>query len=273
MLKSLSVGGLILAAGKGTRMKSPVPKVLHPVAGKPMISHVVDSLRRSGVSDICAVISQDAQFWDQYLRDNPTLSVCLQKDRNGTAGAVGSASACFAKASPVPYAPSESLGSRVYTGDHLIICAGDTPALDSQELSKFIQYCLDQSCDIGVLGMTVDEPYGYGRLIVDDQNQLLSIIEEKDANESQKSIRICNSGIIFAKIDVLFPLLRLLSAENSQNEYYLTDVIGVAHKQNFRVLAYLADHWQNFLGVNTPEQLQSIEKLIESKNRASSSHC
>ena len=259
------VAGLILAAGQGTRMKSPIPKVLHKVAGDPMIHHVTKSLQAAGIRHICAVIGEDNGAFTAYLREQPTLRVCVQKIRNGTAGAVAAASDCFIQGKQIPWAPSFLLRGQPLEHEFVLICAGDTPALDSNDLKDFIKSCLSASVDIGVLGMDIPNPYGYGRLITETGSRLRplrAIVEERDAGPSEREVTICNSGVILARTSVLFALLPEVNNNNAQKEYYLTNIIALARQQRYRVLAFISQNWQNFLGVNTPEQLSQVGRFM-----------
>ncbi|MCB9228364.1 MAG: NTP transferase domain-containing protein [Deltaproteobacteria bacterium] len=260
----VDVVALILAAGRGTRMKSDMPKVLHPVAGKAMVEHVVDRLHKSGIQDICMVISADLEPWQEFLCAHPEIRVCIQKVRNGTAGAVGSAAGCLGQASDISYASHSLVQGEAFRHEFVLICAGDTPALESSDLQQFVRFCSTRSADVGVLGMEVPDPYGYGRLLTEKDGSLIAIVEEKEADDEQRRIRLCNSGVIYARVKTLFHLLEDLSACNQQEEYYLTDIVARAHEQGYCALAFRTRNWQNFQGVNTPDQLSRVEQFLHS---------
>lgn len=255
------VAGIILAAGKGTRMKSSLPKVLHPLAGRPMLTWVVDSMRATGVDSICLVLSEDIQDFDPYLKKNPDLRVAIQKNRQGTGDAVASTAWSFAKVKPAPYAAGRAHQGTPIDCDHVLISAGDTPALHPSSLQAFIDTCRDQKTQLGVLGMRIPDPFGYGRMVLDG-TKLRAIIEEKDADQPTRRIDVVNTGIIFAERELLFDLLADLKPNNSQQEYYLTDCVKLAWQRGITVNAHVTDRWQEFLGINDRSQLANVEAVL-----------
>jgi len=260
-----TIGAIVLAAGKGTRMKSTLPKVLHAVGGKPMVEHVLGALVGAGVSDICLVLSEEWQQFQPVLSQWPHARVCIQKDRLGTGHAVATAAAAFSKGSLAPYAPSTLIKGSPSVADHILICTGDTPALRSETLKEFIQTSMNSTCSIAVAGMRVPEPKGYGRLIQDTSGALTRIVEENDADEATKNINLCNTGVIFARTDLLFDLLKGVKNQNAKHEYYLTDMFEIARQQGHQTLVFEASPWQDFSGINDPSQLAQVQTWMQER--------
>ncbi len=261
---SRSVAGIVLAAGKGTRMKSAVPKVLHPIAGKPMLGWVLDAMRGSGIGASCLVLSEDLVGFDEFLAKDPDLAVALQINRQGTGDAVAAASYCFAETTPAPYAAGKAHRQRrgkPIDATHVLISAGDTPALDAGSLAGFIDACVDAGAQLGVLGMRVPDPRGYGRMILDG-SKLRAIVEDRDADPSTRRIDVCNTGIIFGEKNLIFELIRELKPNNSQKEYYLTDCVKHAWQRGLPTHAHVSDKWQEFAGINDRAQLAAVEAVL-----------
>ena len=256
-----SVAGIILAAGKGTRMKSALPKVLHPLAGLPMLEWVVEALRSAGIGPLCLVLSEDTQGFDAYLAANKDLSVAIQKNRQGTGDAVAAAAWSFNGVKPAPYAAGHVLQGTPIDARHVLISAGDTPALGAAALNAFVDQALDAKAPISVLGMKIPEPFGYGRMVLDG-SKLRAIIEEKDADASTRRIDVVNTGIILAEKELLFDLLAELKPNNSQNEYYLTDCVKLAWQRGLQVHAHVSEAWTEFLGINDRAQLSRVEAVL-----------
>lgn len=265
---------IVLAAGKGTRMKSDLPKVLHRVAGLPMLDWVVRSLKAAGVDQQVIIVSPamakaivasnaagKSGDWQRF----GSAVFCCQNTARGTGDAVASAWPAFEGVVKPPYVDADLIqggaDSRLSAQD-LIICAGDTPALSGEALRGFIASCRDNGAAMGVLAMRVPDPAGYGRIVTDDGGNLVAIVEDRDATAEQKKINCCNSGVIFAKASVLFELLASLGADNSQGEYYLTDCLGMAVQQGLRVLVHEGMDHHDFAGVNDRSQLAEVEKTL-----------
>lgn len=264
MQESSQVAAIILAAGKGTRMESSLPKVLHKLAGKPLLEHVLHAAYQAGITYCCAVLPEDLQPFRALMEQFPDLSICCQQSKNGTAGAVGVAGHCFQGQTPPSYSEGHYICGPQIKSEYCIILYGDTPNIDYHVLRSFIQNGIDTCSDFQVLGMKVPQPKGYGRLLLQGK-QLLEIVEEKDATPDVRIIQNCNSGIILAKTSVLFEVLKKIDNGNSQNEYYLTDCIKLARSMDLKVSAFISEDWQNFVGVNTKQQLHELEQLMVMK--------
>jgi bifunctional UDP-N-acetylglucosamine pyrophosphorylase/glucosamine-1-phosphate N-acetyltransferase len=254
------VAGIVLAAGKGTRMRSARPKVLHTVLGRPMVGWVLDSLAKAGIKQSVMVISSDQAPFEDFLQQYPDLALAVQRRQKGTADAVASAYGLFADGSSgISYVEGSILRGSFLDATHVLICAGDTPALDGEELARFIRS--HATSDVAILGMEPEDPNGYGRLVIVD-GALTGIIEEKDADPDTKKIRLVNSGVVLARRDILFKLLAQVTPNNAQGEYYLTDVVKLAHQQSYVTTAYVAREARQFAGVNDRQQLASIEEWM-----------
>ena len=192
---------IVLAAGEGTRMKSNLPKVLHQVAGLPLVSHVVTAVQGTGKSDIALVVGRGADDVRAAVEKNAgPVSAFEQKERLGTAHAV--------------LAAREAI-ERGY--DDLLIVFGDTPLIEAQSLQKARER-LAESADVVVIGFRPDDPHGYGRLIEKD-DKLVAIIEEKEATEEQKQIGFCNGGLMAVRGQHALTLLDAVGNDNAKGEY------------------------------------------------------
>lgn len=261
--KQESIAGVILAAGKGKRMQSTLPKVLHSIAGKAMLEHVVDNLQEVPISQQCLVLGNQLEAFDHFLAKHPNLNLCIQHELNGTGGAVAATAASFIGVEHSSFASSHLERGKAFEAEYILICTGDCPAIQASLLKDFIDFSLNKKWDLSVLGMKVHNPYGYGRLVTDQQQKLLKIVEEKDANEKEKKITACNSGVVFGKTKLIFSLLKELKPQNKQGEYYLTDCFEHALQQGMQVGTYLCDDWQSLQGVNTPEQLSKLAQYMQ----------
>lgn len=255
---------VVLGAGKGTRMKSVLPKVLHPLAGKPMIQRVVNTLRQLGIQHVCVVLSKDTAAFGEFI-DRNELVVTIQDNQQGTADGVASASPAFVGATPAPYNKSSLHQGTPFDAENVLVCYGDTPLVCPDVLGRFIGEFTEQNQQLSVLGITLSDPTGYGRLILGQEDQLDSIVEHKDASDEQKKINLCNSGIILAKKGLLFELLAKVTDDNAQKEYYLTDVVGLAADQGVKAHVFATDQSGSFDGINDKHQLARLEQRLVDK--------
>ncbi len=234
-----SRAAVILAAGQGTRMKSPTPKVLHKVAGRTLVDHAIDTALDLGCERIVVVVgAHSPQVGAHVVKRLGEGSTALQDPPLGTGHAVLAAKHALAG----------------FTGQ-VVIMAADTPLMDAAA----IQPLLDLSADVAVLGFEAADPFGYGRLIIDD-GQLLAIVEEKEATSAQKAVTACNSGVISAPSGLLFDLLAKVTNTNAKGEYYLTDIIGLANGAGLTVRAAFAPE-EAMMGINSQGQLAEAEAV------------
>ena len=191
---------LILAAGKGTRMKSGVPKVLHPVAGRPMISYVVDAVRSGGFRDVVIVVGHESEEVRKVVQE-PGIKFALQEPQLGTGHAVAAARDLFTG----------------FSGDILILC-GDIPLLQSTTIKEFIRSHQNNSSSLTVMTTYPEKSAGYGRIVRTEDGGVAAIVEERDADEAEKAIKEINTGVFLAKADLLYSLVGKLKTDNSQAE-------------------------------------------------------
>jgi bifunctional UDP-N-acetylglucosamine pyrophosphorylase / glucosamine-1-phosphate N-acetyltransferase len=241
---------IVLAAGKGKRMKSAKPKVMHKIAGTPMLAHVLRAVRAAGIDKIAVVTAPGMEEVAEFARGiEPSVEIFVQEDQLGTAHAVLAAEDIFESAS----------------GDVLVLF-GDTPLLTPATI-KGVGDALSAGADLAVIGFEATDPRGYGRLILDEHGAVSAIREEKDANEAERDIRLCNSGIIGFCAETLRRLLPRIGKQNASGEYYLTDAVGLAYAsgQASRVLRCAADE---VIGVNAKSDLALAESAMQSRLRA-----
>ena len=239
---------VILAAGKGVRMKSDLPKVLHRLCGKTLISHVVEHVRQSGVDDITVVVGYCGEAVMSSLGDS--VNYVWQKEQLGTGHAVLQAKQHFAS----------------YDGNVLIAC-GDAPLISSSSIRSLFSL-LNGNVKGAVLTATLDEPRGYGRIIKKD-SYVECIVEEKDASNEQKLVKEVNTGTYVFNSVLLFEALEKIGCNNAQNEYYLPDVVKYINSRGFHVASCTLANSYEGSGVNSPEELDRLEKFllkIEAKN-------
>ncbi len=243
------LAAVILAAGQGTRMKSQKPKVLHPVAGQPMVAYPVGLSRILGCSPAVAVVGHGAEQVQQAL-SNESLQFVLQQEQLGT----GHALLCA----------EESL--KGFNGTLLLLC-GDVPLLKQQTLERLLACHAAQQATVTVLTAEMENPFGYGR-IVRQGEEVLRIVEEKDASAKEKTIREINTGIYAFEAPFVFEALRGVGRDNAQGEYYLTDVIAAARAAGRKVCALVTDEPAETMGVN--DRLQLAEAGAVMRHRINS---
>ena len=238
---------IILAGGQGTRMKSPLPKVLHPVAGQPMISRAVQTCRDAGISEIRVIVGHGAPLIKNVLEPLQVKSF-VQEKQLGTADAVKSAQL-------------DSLESDV------IILNGDHPLITDSDLKDFISDFKEQQLDLAVVTVELENPGAFGR-IVRKNNQLISIVEAKDSSSETLKIKEVNTGIYVAKAEVLKKYIPLIKNDNVQKEFYLTDLVDMALKNNLKVQALLSNNTDVAHGVNNQVELaEATKKVFLKKNK------
>lgn len=236
---------VILAAGKGTRMKSDLPKVLHTLRGKPLLTHVIDNIRESGISDITVVVGY---MGDSVIKAAGTgVSCAWQKDQLGTGHAV-----LMAEESVCPF-----------SGAVLIAC-GDAPLISPESFSRLTKALETDSVKGAVLTMMRQDPHGYGR-IIRRSGDVREIIEEKDADGEQRLINEVNTGTYVFDSKLLFEALKKIGNKNAQNEYYLPDVVRYITDSGSKVKGIILDDPSEGSGVNSPEELAQLENRLASK--------
>ncbi|MCV0396866.1 MAG: bifunctional UDP-N-acetylglucosamine diphosphorylase/glucosamine-1-phosphate N-acetyltransferase GlmU [Rhizobiaceae bacterium] len=239
---------VILAAGEGTRMKSARPKVLHEIAGLPMICHVARAAAAAGGGDMAVVVGRGAEMVREALHDDGHDGhAFLQAERLGTAHAVLAARDALA---------------RGY--DDVLVMFGDTPLLDTDAL-KACRAALADGVSVAVMGFRASDPAGYGRLIEKD-GQLVAIREDRDCLPEELEIDFCNGGLMAIAGDRALSLLTRIGNDNAKGEYYLTDIIALAHGDGLRVVATEAPY-ESVLGVNSRAELAEAEAIWQRRRR------
>lgn len=242
------VKAVILAAGKGTRMKSELPKVIHEALGKPMVKYSIEAAMEAGAkaSDVCLVVGHKAEMVKEVVGDGVTY--VLQTEQLGTGHAVKCA--------------SDFIGTEGLT---MVLC-GDTPLITGATLKALVDVHVSEKNAITVLTAKVEDPTGYGRIIKDAEGNFEKIVEQKDATLEEQKVNEINSGMYIFNSDVLSETLSKITNDNAQGEYYLTDTIEIVKKENLgRVATMVVDDVDEIRGVNSPEQLKEAETILANR--------
>ena len=244
------IKAVILAAGKGTRMKSELPKVLHQIFQKPMLSWVVDAVNNLDCkTQTITVVGHKSELVQEYLKKNyDNAKTVLQAQQLGTGHAVASA--------------VSEIGD--FDGCVLILC-GDTPLITTSKLKSFVEAHELYKNDITVMTCDFDDPTGYGRIVRDENGNVVKIVEQKDATQNEKQIKEINSGIYclnWAKVKHAFCELK---NNNAQGEYYLTDIIEWANSNNLKVGGWVNNDNREIFGVNSKKHLSMAFKMMNER--------
>ena len=237
---------VILAAGKGTRMKSERPKVLHPLMGRPMLAYSLDLTRALEPSEILVVIGYKADMVRKAFQEWPVKFV-LQDPQEGTAHAVKTALREI----------SQETGT-------LLILSGDAPLLTEETLRGFLDTHNEQKSLLSFITAVLSDPYGYGRVVRGKNGQVISVIEETDAGEKDREIKEVNGGIYLMELPFLREAIDKVTSQNSQREFYLTDLIAIAGQWG-KLTTFRIKDFREILGINTMAELSSVEKILEER--------
>jgi len=238
---------IVLAAGEGVRMRSSLPKVMHRIAGLPMLGHVIAAAKTAGGTRLAVVVGPGAAGTESFLaKAAPEAAVFVQAERLGTAHAVLSAKKAFA---PRP--------------DDVVVLYGDTPLVTPETIRR-LRRPLSRGASVTVLGFRPASPTGYGRLIMDGK-QLVAIHEERDASPEERRIGLCNAGLIAFSGDAI-RLLGRIGRENTKGEYYLTDLVELANAAGRKVAVIEADA-DEVIGVNRRAELAEAERIFQARAR------
>lgn len=237
---------IILAAGKGTRMKSDIPKVLHKVAGISMLEHVFRSIKTIQPEKIVTVVGHKAELVEKVLAGQTEFA--YQSEQLGTGHAV------------IMAEPS----LKNLTG-HTLVIAGDTPLITGESLQRLIEFHIHHKNVATILTAEADNPFGYGRVLRNQHGEVLKIVEEKDANDFEKQVKEINTGTYVFDNDRLFEVLKNINTNNAQGEYYITDVIGIFRENGEKVGAYTLKDFDESLGVNDRVALANAEKIMRQR--------
>ena len=240
----MSVSVIVLAAGKGTRMNSELPKVLHKVLGKSLLSHALDTLSFS--DNKLVVVGHGADLVIDSLP--PSIKNILQKDQLGTGHAV-----------------STVINSEVFKeckSEFTLVVPGDVPGIKDGDIELLINEVKTTSAPVGFLTALVEDPFGYGRIV--KNNEEIKIVEEKDCSDDERAINEINSGIYCFKTEFLIENIDNLNTQNAQGEFYLTDLIGIANNQKQDIVIVQVDE-DSIKGINSMSQLNEVEDIMQKK--------
>lgn len=242
---------LVLAAGEGTRMRSKLPKVLHPILGRPILGHVINAAWQLEPNKILVVTGSGREQVESWLTENqPAVVKVEQNPRNGTGHAVRIA---------LENSKSNS------DSDHIMVLYGDTPLLTGAALRVLWQSHIDSNASATILTANISTPFGYGRIIRDKSLKVIGIVEEKDASEDQKAISEINSGIYVFNRNHLEAALRKITTKNAQGEEYLTDVIKALHDDGKAVIGVTVSDENEILGINDRKQLALCTEIMRDR--------
>ena len=244
------IKSIILAAGKGTRMKSDMPKVLHTIFDKTLVGYVIDAVNNTGLADEnFVIVGHQAERVEEYINKNYDNAKCvLQSPQLGTGHAVSMA---------LPYLKD-------FDGEVIILC-GDTPLITSETIKEFVEYHRDNKSDLTVMSAIFENPTNYGRIIRNQDSSLNSIVEEKDATPEQKAVKEINAGIYCINWAKIKPAFNELTSNNAQGEYYLTDIIKWGNEKNLSVNAYTLKNNEEIFGINSKTHLAEATKMLNNK--------
>jgi len=237
----MNISIAIMAAGFGTRMKSSLPKVLHTISGFEMLYHIIKEAQKIS-DDVHVILYHQADLVQEKMNHYFNgIHYIIQDHENfpGTGGAIKSVTPKY---------------------DHLLVLNGDMPLLEAENMQKFTHI----DADVVMSSFTCKEPFGYGRVIMDEEHNVEKIVEEKDTNEGEKHINAVNAGVYFFKTAFLNEFLPKLSNDNNQKEYYLTDLVGLAYANDRSVKALFVDE-NTFMGVNSKFHLSQAEELMQNR--------
>jgi len=245
-----NVAVVILAAGMGTRMKSDKAKVLHEITDQPMITYVVDTARKVAGANVIVVIGHQARKVQQCLSGFDELIFAHQDEQRGTAHAVLCA---------LPHIPDHC--------KEVVILCGDVPLIQSETIIGLVEDHLGNTRDISLLAVELDDPYGYGRVVLDEDLGVTGIIEEADATEEQKAINLINTGIYCIQKQFLLEALPKIRTDNAQGELYLTDVMGIGYRDKKKIGVLTGTDCQQILGINTCQDLDLVNDIMKKRKR------
>ena len=241
-----NIYAVVLAAGQGTRMKSKLYKVLHPVCGKPMVEHVIDHIGSLDVERVVTVVGHGAELVQETLGNKSEY--VLQAEQLGTAHAVQ-------QAEPI---------LKDLAGTTLVVC-GDTPLIRPETMQALLDHHASENAKATILTAVTDNPTGYGRILRNEDGQVSQIVEQKDATQEQQLVKEINTGTYCFDNEALFEALKQVKNENAQGEYYLPDVIEILQKQGEIVAAHVTDSFDETLGVNDRFALSQAEELMRAR--------
>lgn len=242
---------IVLAAGLGTRMKSKLAKVLHPLCGVPLINWTIEAIKKAGINRFAVVVGYQKDEVEEAISKNfPKLKLDFvhQKKQLGTAHAVLVTEGAFKNKS----------------GDVLILC-GDVPLVTQKSLNEFVKLHKRKKADLSLIVGNLDVPLGYGRVLRDESGRVQKIVEETEAIDEIKRIKEVNLGVYLISSELLFKYLKKIKRDNKKGEFFITDLVELLAKDGKRVEAFVADEPFEFLGINSRWQLACAQKILQQK--------
>jgi bifunctional UDP-N-acetylglucosamine pyrophosphorylase / glucosamine-1-phosphate N-acetyltransferase len=241
---------IILAAGKGTRMKSATPKVFHAAAGRTLVEWVLAAANELAPQNLHVVVGPESEGKIEDFPWSKDISWSVQRERLGTGHAVMQAADALSEAD-----------------GYTLVLYADTPLVTAEALARLVEETQTDQADVALTVFETEQPAGYGRIVLDDQGRPLEIVEAKDATPEQLDIKLCNGGLMLARNKVLFDLLSKTTNDNAAGEFYITDVVGLARKEGLSTRASMFD--QSLLaGVNSRQELAAVEGILQNRLRA-----
>ena len=238
---------VILAAGKGTRMKSDLPKVVHTIEGKCLVDYAIDAAMGAGATEICLVVGYKSEVVKSSI-SHKNVTFALQEEQLGTGHAVKCARDFLGEEGPT------------------LILFGDTPLITAETLKRLSDYHKENGNTVTVLSAMIDDPTGYGRIIRDAQGKFVKSVEHKDATEEELKSREINSGMYIFDTKELKEALDKITPNNAQGEYYLPDTLTIIKEKGLKVDAFALDNPEDITGVNDREQLAAAAEIIRARN-------
>ena len=252
VMLSCGLAFIVLAAGLGKRMKSDKAKVLHELLGKPMVHYVVETATEFAGSNVYVVVGYQSEIVQSSLEKKYDVQYVFQKNQMGTGHAVS----CV-----LPYLDVQIR--------HVVILCGDTPLISLSTIELLISTHFISKNDLTVLAVKMENPTGYGRVLLSEDQQVEGIVEETDATECQRNIKIINSGIYCVEKQFLVDAIGILTTHNAQQEMYLTDIVGNGYRMNKKIAAVIGLDTLEMIGINSQQDLITAEgemRLRLSKN-------
>lgn len=242
----MNIYAIILAAGKGVRMNSTLPKCAHKVIDKPMVEYVVDALKYQEIEEIYTVVGYQKEVIEEILKNKTKFA--FQKEQLGTANAVKSCEEFLKDKDGVT-----------------IIAIGDMPFITKETYKELLDFHIKSKSDLTVLTTIHKDPSGYGRIVRNSKGQVMAIVEDKDCVGEQRNIKEINASVYVIDNKKLFIYLEKIQNVNKQNEYYLTDLVSLFYNDNLKVSTYIVNDYDEISGINNQEQLVELEAMLQKR--------
>ncbi|MEA2016118.1 MAG: sugar phosphate nucleotidyltransferase [Actinomycetota bacterium] len=238
---------IVLAAGKGKRMKSEIPKVLHKLMGKPILYYVLSTIKKLSPGNTFIIVGYRREPIIDYINSNfPWAGIIVQKDQLGTAHAV--------------YTAKDKENS---FGKYTIVISADTPLVSTESLKKLLENTILTESEAGIITTSIPDPGGYGRIIKDERGSIKKIVEDADTTSEEKKVNEVNSSIYCFKTEILFENISRIGTDNKQKEHYLTDIIEMLVKDGKKVSCLEIFDYKEVMGVNSRQHISVLENIMK----------